>query len=237
MASELSPAASGAVADRNRAAQVMALRLAQTGSGLYTPEVETYQLVWNASRAATREQAQIVGLSAAQANQITPSLVVDGMYGPKTAATLCVIVGDPCPPQRADGMPVWVAQNQDRVNTLAPPSNPPVVDMIDPNPDGVAPPDVNPQPDISSGSTVIEATIHSEAPAGPPEVTLAPESEDELEPMVAAETYLDFNEPGLETPIMTTRPASRVPWIAVILGATALGGTFWYFNYGKRRRA
>lgn len=238
---ELSPASSGAVAERNAAAQAMALRLAQTGSGRYLAEVETYQIVWNSTRMATREQAQIVGLSPQQAIQITPTLEVDGKFGPNTSGTLCTIMGNPCPPRRAAGMPVWVAQNQDRVAALVAPSGPPVEELIDPAPPEIVPPATNPQPDTSSGSMTVQVTVAEDTTSGPvvepaprPERTSLPVP---VAPAVERVEVLDFaDEPGLETPIITARPQSRVPVVAVLLGAAALGGTFWWFQYGRGRR-
>lgn len=239
----LSPVSEGAVVERNRAAQVMAMRLAETGSGLYLSEVETYQQVWNATRLATQEQARIAGLSASQANQITPILEEDGQFGPRTSATLCTIVGDPCPPLRAPSMPVWVAQNHDRLAGLAPPGSPPVEELITPDPGGIAPPPNNAPPaSTGSGATVYSVPAQVSPPPGPPEVVYydVPVQPDIPEDVDVPVSYANFNdEPGNETPIVTTRPASRVPWVAVLLGAAGLGGTFWWYQYGSkgRRRA
>ena len=243
-ASALSTVSAGAVIERNRAAQTMALRVGETGSGLYLAEVETYQQVWNATRLATQEQARIAGLSATQADRITPILEEDGQFGPHTSATLCVIVGDPCPPQRATGMPVWVAQNHDRIMALVPPGSPPVEELITPDPGNIAPPANNaPPPSTGSGATVFTVPDEvSSPPPGPPEVVYydRPAEEDVVEAdaeAVLPASYVDFtDEPGNETPIVTTRPVSRVPWVAVLLGAAGLGGTFWLYQYGGKRR-
>ncbi len=245
----LPPETIGAVDERNRAAQVMALRLGETGSGRFTPEVEVYQRVWNSTRWATHEQMQMIGMSAAQATQKTPQLVTDGLFGPNTSATLCSIVGDPCPPRRAPGMPVWVAQNMNRLMALVPPSGPPVEELIEPV---SSPPVTNPQPDVSSGSSVVQVTVAetttqtSQPP--PPTITEVEEPEPAPEPepvpvepvsydVLSMDADLEFaNEPGLETPIATTRPQSRAPFFAIFAGAAVLGGAFWWFQYGRGKR-
>lgn len=158
----LSPEATGLVEARNRAAQAMALRLAETGSGQYTAEVETFQLVWNQARSATREQLQIVGLSASQARQLTPALVVDGMFGPNTSGALYVIVGDPRPPRRASGMPAWVAANMASLTSIVAPGEPPVGEVIAP-----VVIDSNPQVQPSSGGQVVVDEIDGATHAGP----------------------------------------------------------------------
>ncbi len=163
MPQTLTPQATGQVETRNRAAQAMSLRLAETGSGQYQQEVETFQVVWNQARSATREQMEIIGMTAAQAQQLTPELSVDGQFGPNTSGALYALVGDPRPPQYARGMPAWVSANMGTLMSLVSPGEPPVGEVI--SPEIVI--DTNPQVQPSSGGQVVVDEINGATTSGP----------------------------------------------------------------------
>lgn len=149
MAAQLTSGELGMVDDLNRAAQAMVLVLAKTGSGQYTQEVETFQVIWNAVRPAIN---RVAGTS-------LPLLVEDGKYGPNTSGILSFVVGGPgtAPPRYASGMPTWYAANHDRITALVSPRE---VDPIEvdaysgggtlPNPDTMAAQDVRTAQDSGS---------------------------------------------------------------------------------------
>lgn len=256
MPTELTPAQIGLIQSRNAAAQGMVYAVANTGSGQYLPAVERYQQVWNTARQASIAQLRLVAPDASAA--LIRQLVEDGQYGPGTASTLHLIIGDPRPPTRASGMPVWFAQNQDRVAQLVPIQVQPVETLIEPvaarpNPmseqvvdqaansgamaQEIIGPDVGPSatpdaPAIVAASTAPGELIPEveELQAGPPEVV-----EFEEERVVERPTQYSFE---TDIPILATSRRGLYPFVALGVGAAALGGVLYYFTRrgGGRRR-
>ncbi len=248
-------------------AQRMIRAVAVTGSGAATPDVLEFQRAWNRNLPIIRSLLSKLGMPTSAAQK----LVEDGKYGPNTANALCGIICGPGlsakPPQRASGMPVWVAANVDYINALQPPTPEPAGSVLGqpmPIPNGSS--DAGAAQDVlnSGGSTIrdvipvstpsgappmgapqVISTTTSHIPTGPPpalaEVLDAPGPDTPIrqlteQEMLALETDTGFE--GEAVHIVTSRPRSRVPWIAVTAGAATLGGLmYWWANRRKRRRA
>lgn len=247
----LTSAESDTIYQRNHLAQAMVVAVARTGSGLALPEVRDFQSFWNSTKATTVRQMLVIGLSSSQAAALTPTLVVDGQYGPKTAGVLGTIVGSPLPPTRASGMTVWYAQNKDRVDNLAPMNTVPISEITTPvmpttDPSGgVAATTTS----IASGSTVRSTVQDATSPAitqpqpnaqGP--VVVQPDTSGIIEPAshtTSKITIVDMTGPDADIPIVATPRKGSVPVLAVLAGGAALGGILYYFTRkgGGRRRA
>lgn len=247
----LTSSESDTIFQRNHLAQAMVVAVARTGSGLFLQEVHDFQDFWNASKATTIRQMRVVGLSASQASSLTPTLVVDGQYGPKSAGVLGTIVGKPAPPTRASGMTVWYAQNKSRVDQLAPMETvpitqitTPIMPMTDPSA-GVAASTQS----IASGSTV-QTTVQAATdpnvsyyqPNAQAPVIVQPDNSGVIEPAAHSTskvTIVDFTEPGADIPILATPRKGGVPIMAMLVGGAALGGILYFFTRkggGRRMR-
>jgi hypothetical protein len=252
MAAQLTGPESDIVAQRNHLAQVMVAAVARTGSGLMLQEVQDFQREWNADRAVTAKQMQIIGLTAKQAASLTLALVTDGQYGPKTSVALHSIVGDPGPPTRASGMTTWYAQNRTRVDQLAPMNTVPIDQITVP-----AQPQTDPSAgvastvqSVASGSTVRTtvqvatdpaSVVDYSQPMAQAPIVVQPDTSGVIEPAAHSTskiTIVDMTGPGADIPIVATPRKGGIPMTALLFGGAALGGILYYFTKkgGSRRR-
>jgi hypothetical protein len=247
----LTPAESDTVFQRNHLAQAMVVAVARTGSGLFLQEVKDFQSFWNSTKATTVRQMRVVGLSASQAAALTPTLVVDGQYGPKTAGVLGTIVGPPAPPTRASGMTVWYAQNRSRVDALAPMNTVPITEVITPTMPSTDPSGgvATMTTSVASGSTVRSTVIDATSPAvsqlqpnAQDPVVVQPDTSGVVEPashVTSKITIVDMTGPDADIPIVATPRKGGVPIMAMLFGGAALGGILYFFTRkggGRRMR-
>jgi len=210
----------------------MIVAVSRTGSGNYISDVLDFQNAWNRNHTLINTTLRRIGSS-----QRWFSLVEDGKFGPNTSrAARYFMPGDTSSfPTRASAMPVWYAQNNGMVEDLVAPTSPPLqATQIDP---GATHDQAAVEGLINGGGSTVRNVVPTSIPApansqpGPLEVVNR-----EMPADAAVEIMnLDFDaESGSN--VIGTRVASRVPWLAVGIGAIGLGGAMAYWLKKKKRR-
>jgi hypothetical protein len=258
-AAQITPSESDMVAEMRGYAQRMIRAVADTGSSAVLPEVLAFQQAFNRNFVIIKSLLAKLGKSSSS----YAKLVEDGRYGPKTASALFIFISV-APPTKASDMPVWYARNADMVDGLVPPTPAPVQSVLDQPPPAPVDDSSAAQQVLNSGGSVIRNLVPVQSPSstaapGPAQVISTTTS---VVPTGVSATQADLqNAAGPTTPvaelskadlvsvgidtgatelppldIVGTAPKSRVPLIAVALGAAGLGGLMYYWAKRKRGR-
>lgn len=260
VAVQIAPYENDMVVQMRGFAQRMIRAVAATGSGAATSEVLAFQQAFNLNLPVIKSLLAKLG----KTSTTYVKLVEDARYGPKTASALYVFL-PVAPPTKAAEMPVWYARNQDIVDGLQPPTAPPVMSVLNESPPipgddagaaqavlnsgGSVIRDVVPvvtassarspsSPQIISTTTSVvptgvsplQAELHDAPGPNTPVVQLRQEELAAVGIDVGAATALP------ELDIVGTVPRSRVPVLALALGAAGLGGVMYWWTTRKRRR-
>ena len=245
-------------------AQRMIRALAVTGSGAATPDVLEFQRAWNRNLPIIKSLLKKLGMPTSAAIKLVEDGKYGPNTSNALCGIICGPGLSAKPPQRASGVPVWAVTNADYINALTPPVPEPAGSVL--NQPMPVPPSSTSAADeaLNSGGSVIRdvvpvapsngaastsspqviSTTTSHVPTGVPqpvaEVINAPGPQTPIDQLTAdelAQLDVDTGFEGESVHIVSARPRSRVPWIAVGIGSVALGGLmYWWANRRKRRR-
>ncbi len=247
-------------------AQRMIRVLAVTGSSAAAPDVLEFQRAWNRNLPIIRSLLQKLGQPTSAAVKLVEDGKYGPNTSYALCGIICGPGLSSKPPQRASGMPTWAASNMDYVNALSPPVPEPAGSVLNqpmPIPNGSS--DASAAQDVlnSGGSAVRDvipvSTPSGASPVGPPqvistttshvptgvpqpvaEVMNAPGPQTPIEQLTneeLAQLNVDTDFTGEAVNIVTSRPRSRVPWLAITVGGVTLSGLmYWWANRRKRRR-
>lgn len=264
MADVLSPVEWGVIQDLLRQSQVMVQAVAQTGSGLFTQEVEDFQKLWNNAPDTVNKAIRVF-----QSGGSWFHLVEDGQYGPNTSRALFYTIGYPKPPRRASGMPQYYAANAAVIDSLIAPDHVDAQAMLDsaqavpPSPTGAYQEEAARAVDQATTSGALAQSITpaegTPLPPGsfPPDygsqpvaVPVGPEPPGvniDTASLAAQADAMQAESEGMapvfqelefaaDVPVVATRVPRDYPFVAIGVGVVALGGVLWAMTRGTRRR-